>query len=145
MAAADEERRLMAGPAVELNTAEPPPVANDRIPVWDLVVADMQEREIFGGPLLASQAFPRVYLFIVQKFSHRRHHCGSGRGCYLSASNHDSLFPLESIGAIWLPLESSFYDRSNFGCLWTQWKSLSPLFIRICLFHTGHHGHQNHF
>jgi hypothetical protein len=41
-----------------MNNAEPPPVPNERTPIWDLVVADMQARNRsgtakYGTPLQA--------------------------------------------------------------------------------------------
>jgi hypothetical protein len=41
-----------------LSKAEPPPIANDRVAVWDLVIADMRERDQsgrakYGTPLQA--------------------------------------------------------------------------------------------
>jgi hypothetical protein len=40
--------RLCERPHVNLSKPEPPPIANDRAAVWDLVIADMRERDATG-------------------------------------------------------------------------------------------------
>ncbi len=51
-------KTLEGGSRVSTNAPEPPPTPNDNTPIWDLVIADMQERnkigmEKYGTPLQA--------------------------------------------------------------------------------------------